>query len=97
MKKRPLKELPIKDRLVYVEWEDARGVTQEWTDVEELEKCETCTCISIGLLLVNDNKRVVVLPHLGLDPVNGCGEMTIPRGQVRRMWFLKVGPEAKPL
>jgi hypothetical protein len=90
---KPLRERLIKDRLVYIEWCDARGVTTEWTDLEELEKADTCTCISIGLLLVDSPELIVVLPHFGTDPHNGCGEMVIPRTQVRRMWRLKVGEE----
>ncbi len=94
--KTPMRNLLIGQRLVYCEWSDARGVTLDWLDVDELAKGDTCTCISIGILLVDAPDRVVILPHFGTDPPNGCGEMVIPRSQVRRMWQLKIGKELSP-
>ena len=94
--KGPLKDRLIKDRLVYVEWNDARGITQDWTDVDDLAEGDTCICISIGILLVDTPGHIIILPHFGTDPPNGCGEMVIPRPQVLRMWTLKIGRELKP-
>ena len=91
---KPLAARPVRDRLVYVEWEDARGVTSEWTDVQTLAQADTCVCVSIGILLAKDRQRLVILPHyMGDDPYGGCGEMVIPRSQVRRMWALRIGRE----
>ena len=95
-KSKALSELLIKDRLVYIEWLDARGVSTEWIDLDELAKAEVCVCISVGILLADRPEEVIVLPHFGTDPANGCGEMVIPRSQVRRMWSLKIGREVKP-
>lgn len=84
-----LQDRLIRDRLVYVEWVDARGVTTDWVPIEELTSGTPCICISVGLLLADEPDRVIILPHFGIDPNSGCGEMVIPRSQIRRLWGLR--------
>lgn len=80
MKKRPI---------VLCAWEDARGVTQEWTDTDVIGGGETCMVFSVGLLLKLTKRRVVILPHFGPSGDSGCGDMVIPRSQVRLLRRLK--------
>jgi len=70
--------------IYYVEWEDARGVHQEWTDLEVLASMDTCMCYSVGKLIREDKQQIVLVPHWGNDPQNGCGEMIIPKSAIRK-------------
>jgi hypothetical protein len=74
----------MKDPILYVEWEDARGVHQEWTDLEELKAQDTCRCHSVGRLLRENKKEIVLVPHWYDDPASGCGEMAIPKGAIKK-------------
>jgi len=99
-RKRPEKSNLLKDNLVYVEWEDAFGVTQEWTDISELEKKKTCICASVGYLIegIEQKGHIIVVPHLSADLDNssiGCGEMIIPKTQIRVMRKLNMGNNIK--
>jgi hypothetical protein len=82
--------------LVYVEWEDARGVTTDWVDLKELSRHPTSTCTSMGLLLGDHPDRIVICPHwFQGEPHQGCGEMVIPRSQIRKMRRLKMGKKLR--
>ena len=85
----PLPKPSIQDLLVYVVWEDAMGVTQDWTDLDELERLKTCLCHSVGALICNEETHIVVVPHFGTGPYAGCGDMVIPRTQIRDIHHLK--------
>ena len=78
-----------KGQIVLVKWEDTRGVTQEWTDFRLLAKADPCICYSVGLVLKENKRRIVVVPHWGNDPCSGCGEMAIPASAVRDIKVLR--------
>lgn len=90
-----LDDIPIKDRLVYVEWADARGGTTAWTPLEALAESQVSPTISVGLLATCTDERLVLIPHLSQDTDTGFGEVVIPRGMVRRIWQINIGPELK--
>jgi len=74
----------MKVAIWYIEWEDTRGVTQEWSDLKELKKVDTCICHSVGRLLRETKRKIILLPHWMDDPANGCGEMAIPKSAIRK-------------
>jgi len=69
-------------RIEYVEWRDARGVTQEWTDIRSLAKSDACKCYSVGRILKDTKKELILCPHWGDDPAFGCGEMVILKSSI---------------
>ena len=77
-------------KLVYIEWHDAHGVEPNWEWMEELlEKVDfICITKSVGWLIKQNWKQVVVLPHYieaSKDTrAQGCGEMTIPKVNIVR-------------
>ena len=83
-----------KRKLVYVEWVDSRGVSAAWGHMENLKE-GPCFVESAGWLLQDEEEFIQIVPHVGTDPDQGCGDMTIPRSQVTRMIELKV-PSARP-
>ena len=91
----PLPHPLIKDLLVYVAWEDAVGCTQEWTPMEELEGGKTSECYSVGALITNEEKHIVLVPPFGTGPYMGLGELAIPKSQIREIYYLQPAQEAK--
>lgn len=77
--------------LVYVEWEDARGVGHEWRLREEATQDGTCIIRSVGWLVkpADRDGYIVVAPHVGDEPLQCCGEMNIPVGAVRHIIELR--------
>lgn len=100
MKRLPLCSLddhtPIRNRLVYVEWVDARGGSPNWTDLGELSKSKLCLCVSVGILVTCTRDLIVVVPHMSEDSNTGFGEIVIPRGWISRIWDLRVSTEKSP-
>jgi len=61
-------------------WEDAHGVTQEWSE----EDIKPLICESVGYLKECDNFWVVC-PHYNEETGQGCGKMAIPKSAVREI------------
>lgn len=70
-------------RLVLVEWVDSRGAHGNWVELEDLAQIGTCTMQSVGWVIAQDGDRIHVVPHVGTDPAQGCGDMVIPMCAVR--------------
>lgn len=81
-------------KLVYVEWVDSRGVSENWNTFAWLKENDICVVRSVGWLLQDTKELIQIVPHIGDDPEQGCGDMTIPRSQVKRMTALKL-PKTK--
>jgi len=83
-------------KLVYIEWIDAHGVEPNWEWMDELLEKVNYVCVtkSVGWLIKENTKQVVVLPHLieatKDTRAQGCGEMTIPVPNIVRMVVLRV-------
>jgi len=83
-------------KLVYIEWIDAHGVEPNWEWMDELLAKVDYVCVtkSVGWLIKENKKQVVVLPHwieANKDTrAQGCGEMTIPKANISRMVVLTV-------
>ena len=82
------------DKLVYIEWSDSRGATASWEHMEVLKENGICIVRSVGWLIQDEKKFIQIVPHVGTDPDQGCGDMTIPRTQIRRMIELKLPKKA---
>lgn len=69
-------------RLVLVEWVDSRGVSQGWEELDDMKKREFCVVRSAGWLFQNTDEFIQIVPHMGTNPDQGCGDMVIPRSAV---------------
>ena len=73
---------------VLVEWEDSYGCSSSWEDLGENESREPehMRCRSIGWLVRQSKRNVVIVPHLAenerMGIKQGCGDMTIPAASI---------------
>lgn len=89
-------------RMVRVEWIDAHGCSPEWTEMPDKDTVRIPTVDSMGWLVYEDERAIVVMPHWcpkspGVTE-QGCGDMTIPRSSIVKIVELQeVGaPAAEP-
>lgn len=75
--------------LVLVEWIDSRGASSGWTELDVLKEYGVCSIKSVGWLIRRDKNVIHIVPHIGTDPDQGCGDMAIPRSQVSKMRKVK--------
>ncbi len=70
----------LKDHLdlLYIEWVDSHGTYGLWTDLDDMVT-ECCTISSVGWVIKEDEKLIHLVPHLGDNPDQGCGDMVIPK------------------
>lgn len=64
--------------VVRVQWTDSRGCQANWTELEDYDP-KPCIMTSVGYLVIDNDDYIMLVPHLGEDPLQGCGDMTIPR------------------
>lgn len=81
--------------LVYIEWEDACGPQGIWVDIEDMKPDQPINK-SVGWLVAEDERWVIVVPHLASGPNNpevaytGQGEMTIPKSAILKKKILNI-------
>jgi hypothetical protein len=75
-------------KLVLVEWEDSRR-GEGWVRLDELENTVT-KCRSVGWVIAKDATSLTLAGHMGIDPEQCCGDLTIPMRAVLRMVSLSV-------
>jgi hypothetical protein len=68
----------VSDKLVLVEWLDSRR-GEGWTHIEELRRGVPPTkCRSVGWIVARDRSALTLASHLGDNPDQCCGDITIP-------------------
>jgi hypothetical protein len=78
-------------RLVLVDWLDAAGGTRGgWKPVAEMGRDLPVRCRSVGWVVQEDERRIVLVPHLARDG-DGDGEIAIPRDWLQRVVDLVEG------
>lgn len=81
-------------RLVMIEWEDSHGDGVWHVLAGEVED-RALVCRSVGWLLLEGKRAVVVAPHINEAepgvPLQACGVMTIPTRAVLRIIDLSPG------
>ena len=64
-------------------WKDAQaGSNVGWREVEELTKIEVATAVSCGAILLNDEEKLIICPHLLVEDnkiIEGDAELVIPQ------------------
>lgn len=75
-------------KLVLVERLDSRR-GEGWVRVTELESAVT-HCRSVGWVIAKDAESLTSAGHLGENPAQYCGDVTIPRRAMRKIIPLAV-------
>ena len=68
---------------VEVRWEDSTVMHGGWRNIEEvLERRDTVTCLSVGFVLADDKRGIVVAGSVHGN--EACGIVVIPRSAIRK-------------
>lgn len=74
--------------LVLVEWMDSRR-GEGWVRLDELAGT-VMKCQSVGWVISQDKESLTLAGHLGKDPDQCCGDLTIPQRAINSIRKLKV-------
>ena len=74
-------------QIVEVEWEDSCA-EMGWHTPRDIKGYDVSHCRSVGYLLGKDRKKVVILQSASDSP-SFCEALTIPRGNVKKITYLK--------
>jgi hypothetical protein len=74
--------------LVLIEWLDSRR-GEGWVRLDELDSTVT-RCRSVGWIVARDRDSVTLAGHLGENPDQCCGDLTIPQKAMLRMTPLSI-------
>lgn len=73
----------MKPRIFLVRWKDACGGSRSgWRSVEEMKETKEASVMSMGVILHQDERRILLCPHVLLDEKGeveeGDAEIAIP-------------------
>jgi hypothetical protein len=80
-------------KLVLIEWLDSRR-GEGWVRLEELES-DVVKCRSVGWIVAKNAESVTLAGHLGENPDQCCGDLTIPNRAVIRTTPLTIPKRAR--
>ena len=80
-------------QIVKIEWEDSCAITG-WHNQGKFEDYDVSPCRTVGYLLGKDKKKITVLQSISNSP-SFCEALTIPRGNVKKITYLKEDSDAK--
>ena len=72
-------------KLVKVAWLDSRGCHDHWATLDDLREAKPCIIWSVGWVIAETDEYIQIVPHLGTDPDQGCGDMVIPKIAIQDM------------
>ncbi len=83
-------------KIYKVVWKDAQGgANVGWRELDELTQAKVATAVSCGAVLVNDEEKVIICPHMLVEDGNiteGDAEIVIPK-----QWVVSISElEEKP-
>jgi hypothetical protein len=81
-------------KLVLVEWEDSRR-GEGWVRLDELESTIT-KCKSVGWIIAKDAVSLTLAGHIGENPDQCCGDLTIPCRAILKLVSLPL-PKSRSL
>ena len=78
--------------MVRVTWMDAMDGETGWQELETIMRGDLATCVDVGWMVKNTSQTVVVMGSWCVDPddKNGGRYITIPKGWVKKIEYLKV-------
>lgn len=80
-------------KLVLVEWLDSRR-GEGWVRLDELDGKVT-ECRSVGWVIAKDAESLTLAGHLGENPDQCCGDLTIPKRAIKHIIPLTVPPQKR--
>ena len=91
-KKSPSINYPHCWPLVKITWMDAMDGDTGWVELKKMLKGQMATAIDIGWMIKKDSKKIILIASWCLEPddKNGGRYITIPRGWVKKIEYLKV-------
>ena len=80
--------MPNRDNPILVEWIDSAQPIATWLFLDNLPRMEVIECVSVGWLVAETDKVLMLAPNLGgidsEDSAQGCGFIRIPKSAVTR-------------
>ena len=73
--------------LELVDWVDAHTVNETWGDVKFPADVEPAPCKSVGYVVFEDAKVVMLCPHIGIDGgkvTTGFGDIVVPKAIITK-------------
>jgi len=81
-------------KIYKVVWKDAQGgANVGWRELDELTQAKVATAVSCGAVLVNDEDKIIICPHMLVEDgkiTEGDAEIVIPKQWVVSMEELGV-------
>lgn len=75
--------------IVMIEWYDAAGGSKTgWHSMHEATK-DPAHAISIGFIINDAPDYYMICPHVMVDNNDIDGEIVIPKGWIKKIWFLR--------
>ena len=68
--------------LELIEWIDSHGCSSEWQDRADAAEQPPVTVRSVGWIISEGDKAVIVAPHIMARTGHVCGTMTIPKAAI---------------
>ena len=76
----------MKIKVKKIEWIDSCASNMNWSLVEEFaEDIEPIKIVSYGVLIQETKDCVTIAQNYGLNPLQCCSLMTIPKGCIKKM------------
>ena len=70
-------------KIYKVVWKDAQGgANVGWRELEELTQAKVATAVSCGAILINDEDKIIICPHMLItngEIIQGDAELVIPK------------------
>ena len=77
-------------KIVLVEWNDAYEMDSGWHSLEDAKKWNLCLCYSVGYLLSENEKSIVIGADVGVGCDSDVGRVqSIPKGCISDITILK--------
>jgi hypothetical protein len=86
-----------KTPMVRVTWLDARDTETGWLDIKEIISAPLAVCQEVGWMVVNNDKRIVIMRSYSKDKddITGGGAIAIPKDWLKKIEYLTVSYSEK--
>jgi hypothetical protein len=78
----------MKYKLIFLEWLDSKGITNQWEYFDDIEPMKPSKCFSVGFLIEETDEYKTIAQSLNASQV--IGRMTIPRCAIQRITEIKL-------
>ena len=77
-----------KAKIVYVEWEDSASA-QGWMKAKDAKKYKVAQCMSVGFVLRDTKKKLLLCTSLWPDNSDACQLMCIPKSSITKIEHIR--------